>query len=274
MLFDVRECWLGGHPTTVRTRVAWNPGLELVRAVCAMTRSGAQPEILIGCPVIEREWVIERWLEHVGAATSLAGVAADVLLLGPTRDLTFVRGREVARRIGIRLIEVDSGEEVGSGNRGGLGAWRVWNERRLIHMVWLRNQLLGAVRELGPRFFLSLDSDVLLHEMSLAYMLETCSTFDFAAVGGKTNMTPRGEDVPNCAWIEESGRLARRSAASVSRVDVLMAIKLMTPAAYMIDYEFDSRGEDVGWSIACARNGLGLGWDGRSTSEHVMAKDV
>ena len=230
--------------------------------------------MLVGCPVSAREWVIERWLEHVRVAATRAGVEADVLLLGPKCDLTLVRGRQVARKLGLRLSEVDSGEEPCGPSPDGAGPWRVWSRPRLAHMVGLRNQLLGAVREIAPRYFLSLDSDVLLHESSLVHMLETVSTSSFSAVGGKTYMTPAGEHAPSYALIDDSGCLVRQPTTAIRRVDVLMAIKLMTPAAYSVDYEFDPRGEDVGWSIACARNGLLLGWDGRATSEHVMAPDA
>jgi hypothetical protein len=50
-----------------------------------------------------------------------------------------------------------------------------------------------------------------------------------------------------------------------------MAAKLMTPDAFRVDYEFDLQGEDVGWSRACARAGLTLGWEGRVISKHVLA---
>lgn len=237
-----------------------------------MKGSGLRSEghLLIGCPVYARDWIIERWLEHIEAAALRAGVQADVLLLGPQGDLTFASGRRVARRLGLRLDVVDSGEEPKSTGVAEVGPWRTWSNGRLAHMVRVRNQLLEAVRRIAPQYFLSLDSDVLLHESSISNMLDTVSTSSFSAVGGKTYLTPAGDHAPSYAVIDESGLLVRPSTNAVRQVDVLMAVKLMTPAAYSVDYEFDRRGEDVGWSLACARKGHLLGWDGRVTSEHVM----
>jgi hypothetical protein len=52
-----------------------------------------------------------------------------------------------------------------------------------------------------------------------------------------------------------------------------LAIKLMSPRAYNIDYRFHHQGEDIGWSVAATEKGLKLGWDGRICSKHVMAAD-
>lgn len=139
-------------------------------------------------------------------------------------------------------------------------------------MVRLRNRLLAEVRSHSPQYFLSVDSDVLLHRMSLVHLFETIEDGAFAAVGGGTNMTATETTVPSFAVLSDTGRLLRPKGAFVRRVDVLMAVKLMTPVAYSVDYRFDTRGEDVGWSNACRHAGLTLGWDGRVMSDHVMDK--
>lgn len=229
--------------------------------------------LLVGCPVNRREWIIERWLEHLHAAAAKAGMAPEVLLLGAEHDETIARARKVGERLAICVRAVDSGEHrspnltAGNAERDG---WRRWSSARLSHMVHLRNRLLAEVRKREPGLFLSLDSDVLLHEQGLVTMLQTISTTDFSAVGSKTYMTNTADRAPNYALIDETGRLVRPNSEAVRRVDVLMAVKLMTATAYAVDYEFDARGEDIGWSLACARHGLQLGWDGRVTSQHVM----
>jgi hypothetical protein len=53
-------------------------------------------------------------------------------------------------------------------------------------------------------------------------------------------------------------------------VGVIMAIKLMTPPAYNVDYEWNHQGEDIGWSLAALARGLKLGWDSRTTTKHVF----
>ncbi len=153
-----------------------------------------------------------------------------------------------------------------------LGDVRDWNHDRFSRMVELRNQLLGKVRELAPDRFLSLDSDILLHPQAVAGLLE--STKRFGAVGGATYMTSTGLEFPSCGWNQGMAGLVRRpmEAKGVIPVGVIMAIKAMTPAAYAVDYEFHVQGEDVGWSAACERAGVRLGWDNRNVSKHVMAE--
>jgi hypothetical protein len=149
---------------------------------------------------------------------------------------------------------------------------RHWNDERFHRMVYLRNHLLGAVRQIAPRLFLSLDSDILLHAESIQLMLEGLS--EFHAIGSKTYMTPDGKDFPSYAMLDHGTFSRRDSDSGVFPADVIMAIKLMTPAAYNIDYEWSKHGEDIGWSVACRAAGLRLGWDGRVTSKHVMDESL
>lgn len=148
--------------------------------------------------------------------------------------------------------------------------WR--EDRALWRMVNLRNYLLSEVRELEPDLFLSLDSDILCHPQQITNLIETLEDDrDFAAVGGKVFLTP-GRDNPSwCRYSKERG-IQRSNIDYVTPVDVIMAIKLMTPEAYRVDYQFSSNGEDIGWSLACRKAGLTLGHDGRVTSKHVMAR--
>ena len=49
-----------------------------------------------------------------------------------------------------------------------------------------------------------------------------------------------------------------------------MAIKMMSPKAYNIDYESHIHGEDLGWSKAVKNAGGQMLWDGQVASKHVM----
>lgn len=161
---------------------------------------------------------------------------------------------------------------------------RQWNsEARLRHMVVLRNRLLDCARGLQPDAFVSVDSDVLLHPSALAELLEGIGRFD--AVGGGTFMDapprfpsrfPVGHHYPSCGWVTGHGGLIRRPIEhqGVIPVGVIMAVKAMAPAAYAVDYEYNPHGEDVGWSVACARAGVCLGWDNRHPSKHVMRSEA
>jgi hypothetical protein len=120
-----------------------------------------------------------------------------------------------------------------------------------------------------PELFLSADTDILIHPESLFYMLESIQKFD--AVGGKLYMTARGRFHPSCAKLGREGQLIRsKDPKGVFETEVIMALKLMTPKAYNVNYDFHEQGEDVGWSITCRRKGLKLGFDGRVANKHIM----
>lgn len=88
-------------------------------------------------------------------------------------------------------------------------------------------------------------------------------------------MTRRGTHAPSYAMMKRhSTGLLRSDSTNVMPVDVIMAIKLMTPEAYNINYEMQRHGEDIGWSLACKTAGLKLGWDGRQANKHVMDVDA
>lgn len=223
----------------------------------------SRDRLLIGCPILRREWIIEQWLEHVLVAASKTGKELSLLFVGDESDPTVTLINEFTRDNGI-VAFLSPVSETRDFDR------RDWGHGRYDTMVALRNQLLREVRKLGPELFLSLDSDILLHEAGIVSMIEALEGNKFDAVGGKAYMTPAGTRAPSYAMLSNTGNLRRPEASGIMKVNVIMAIKLMTPAAYMVDYQFDVHGEDIGWSRACTKAGLTLGWDGRIVNKHVM----
>lgn len=222
--------------------------------------------LIVGCPVRQRTWVLPRWFEAVETAAHHAEVAVHYLfvcdLRDPATEAVQALAQEWTRTITIVPIE----EDVERSDE------RRWGDvEPLQHMVFLRNVLLGAVREARPTHFLSLDSDILIAPMGLANLLESMAERDFDAVGGRTYMTPHGRSHPSWAQLTRSYGLHRLDADGVFPADVIMAIKLMAPRAYGIDYRYDIQGEDVGWSIACREAGVRLGFDGRVANKHCMS---
>lgn len=215
-------------------------------------------EFIVGCPVYKRDWILDRWFDHVERACESAGVSPVYAFVVDPRDEDTLK--VISNHAGAGYVfgvqEKAEHEDV-----------REWHADRYRWMVEIRNELLGVVRLVEPRLFLSLDSDILLHPDAIKNMMETIETCD--AVGGKAYMTD-GRSHPSWASISRSGGLSRRDADGVFPVQVIMAVKLMSPAAYKIDYKFNDRGEDVGWSLACADAGVKLKWDGRVTNKHVM----
>ena len=230
-------------------------------------RKGADPapiDILIGCPIQKRDWIISEWFWHAVAACKVAGVKPGFLFVMDTSEeplFTMVKNLSEINGVDLWIVPV---EEVQRADK------RDWSHIRYERMVVLRNLLLEGVRELGPPLFLSLDSDMLLHEEAIKVLIDTLSEQDAQAVGGKSYLSHTGRAHPTYAMIGYQNSLKRPDSEGTFKVDVLMAIKLMTPPAYNVDYEFHAHGEDIGWSLACKREGLKLWWNGSVCSKHVM----
>lgn len=220
-------------------------------------------DLVVGAPVRAREWILRPWFLAVEAAAEVAGMVPTYAFVIDVRDrseallqdLCAERGRE------IRVCHVNED--------GNLTDVRDWNESRYHHMVWLRNHLLTVVRELEPLWFLSLDTDILLAPTVLANLVDTAARYD--AVGGKCFLAPRGTSCPNYANLINVNGLLRDDTDQVVPVDVIMAIKLLGPEAYGVDYEFHFHGEDIGFCKALTAKGLTIGFDGRVTSKHCMS---
>ncbi len=179
---------------------------------------------------------------------------------------------KVLAKVGGRQVEFVF---VDDSNGPPIGVERNWGKvpDRIQRIAELRNLMLGAVRQQAPDLFLSVDSDVLLHPDQLANMVSCLDRFD--AVGGKCYLNIRGTKDPSYALINKStGAMRRPDFFGVIKADVIMAIKLMTPAAYTIDYGGgDRRGEDLIWSRRARAAGVRLGFDGRAVAKHVMEPD-
>lgn len=208
------------------------------------------------------------WFDHMEASLARADVDASYLFVIDPSDETLqvlaVGGLAVAGRPRAVVFVDESAHPYQD---------RAWGRvDRKVHMVEVRNVLLDAVRQSEPDVFLSVDSDVLVSPELVGDLLEDLGAGRFDAVGGGTWMDRRDHRIQSCGWIEGVDGFARRAVPGpmVVPMGVIMAIKAMAPAAYRIDYEYNREGEDVGWSIACARAGVRLGWDNRHPSKHVM----
>lgn len=219
-------------------------------------------DLLVGCPVSHREWVLDEWFNHTIRA---------ILPLGLNTEFVFVIDRlkdpdtiEVIRRrvLPITIVHLDEPA------RTDIRDWHIPD--RIVHMAEVRNMLLRAVREIAPTMFLSVDSDILLHRDAIVSLVDSFGRFD--AVGGKCYMSEKGRSVPNYAMVSHRTRQMSRPDAQggVFPVDVIMGIKLMSHRAYEVDYEHHLHGEDLGWCQNVRAAGRTLGWDCRVTSKHVM----
>lgn len=227
------------------------------------------PHIVVGCPVRDRAWVLESWFECIDVAMAHAGER-----YGPiTVDFAFVIGScsddtaQVIERIEPEAHVLHTSEDAIPHSD------RRWPIERVQDLVTARNQLLQIVRYAQPDFFLSADSDILLHPSAITNLLETYWDHEnWSAVGGKLYMTPSGKHTPSFAFNKANGGLAREESDGVFEAQIIMALKLMDEDAYGVDYVYSEKGEDVGWSLACHDRGLKFGWDGRVASKHIMLK--
>jgi hypothetical protein len=214
-------------------------------------------KLIVGCPVSRREWILPTWFAHVRRAAETVGVAPDFIFVCHPQDPSWDCLLDQAPGCTIMPASFARGNDQ-----------RRWNPERYHQMVDLRNKLLAGVRRAEPDLFLSLDSDILLHPDQIKLMIECLDRFD--AVGGRCYMTTTGTRFPSWGRLVK-GNLQRFDAEGTFPVDVIMALKLMTPAAYAVNYSLDLQGEDIGWSRNATAAGVRLGWDGRVAAKHVLA---
>lgn len=223
--------------------------------------------LLVGCPVLRREWIIGAWAEHAVTAAWRAGMNAELVVVAGVDDPT-VPALRAAATVPVHHVVVDEprtarGRNWHGENTPGSGL------TRFDRMVELRNTLLGAVRAETPDLFLSLDSDVLAHPDAIVHMARLVDD-GYAAAGGACFLSATGFSAANYARFNRRGNLHRPWKPGVAiRVDVLAAVKLMTPAAFHVDYGHHRQGEDVGWSNAVGARGLRLAWTSEVVSRHV-----
>lgn len=231
---------------------------------------------MIGCPVSRREWILDHWFNHVEVALKVAEVNARFVFAGnPDTDPdTFQIINDRAPNATVIHVPEARREDQ-----------RDWNNsHRYRFMVEIRNLILEVVREAEPDYYFSLDSDILLHPDSIRSYLQ--SIHDAEAVGGKCYMSPMpkvdparhphaGRASPSYLMFSQNGNFKRTDidTPGILNVDCIMAIKLMRPQAYNVDYEYHHWGEDVGWAKACREQGISFLWDARVINKHVMRRE-
>jgi len=229
------------------------------------------PRILIGCPIRSREWAVEAYFKYAVPAAQRATDNFEFTFVVPEGDTATIEEIEKAtlhHEVKTSLVYTNEPSREDK---------RTWNTDRYQELVTVRNRFLTQARELEPDYLLSLDSDIQIHPEQIKGMIESISENGWDAIGGKTFLSMTGKQHPTYGQIKKghTGAFRRSDSEGVFKVDIIMAIKMMTSAAYNIDYVANRYGEDIGWSIAAREQGLTLGWDGRFTSKHVMKpKDV
>ena len=216
--------------------------------------------VLVGCPVRNRNWILPEWKSHVEAAIPDGWDYSFVFVVGDDDFVTMELVQDWDATL-IPVLELDQPV-----------ADHAWGKPgRYEHMVFIRNKLLSYMRLQKPDLFLSVDSDILLHPESIENMAATLERLSVSTVGGLTYFDPLNQRTTNVAyWKTPKKSFTRIRSQSAHIVDVIMGIKLMTPTAYNIDYTYHHLGEDIGWCSSLFEKGLKLGYDGRVGNKHVM----
>lgn len=218
---------------------------------------------MVGCPVFQRDWILPYWFDRVETAFAEVNIEPEyafVLTLGDDLTAKCVSENSAGRNLVTTLVDQERDWDK-----------RDWCAVRYHEMARLRNALLRMVRTEKPALFLSLDSDILVQHGLMSNLLESIDKFD--AVGGLTHMiSMTTATCPSWGTFGQAGELIRKDSEGVHRVDIIMALKLMTPKAYNVDYKFHELGEDLGWCRNCQEQGVVLGFDGRLTNKHVMSR--
>lgn len=224
-------------------------------------------KLLVGCPLVGnptagRNWILQSWRGHLLESCEKAGVEPSMIFNVHPDD------HETRGLLGTfpEATVLDSQHQGGDSNHK-------WNQSRYYQMVDLRNELLEGVRAENPDYFFSLDSDVLLHPDTITLLLEAMEEHEDAwAIAPKCFVSKHGTRHPNMGvWVNRQKSMYRRHNYNyLAKVDIVICCYIMRPEAYNIDYVFNSRGEDLGWSMEVVKAGGNLYWDGRVGNKHVM----
>lgn len=233
-----------------------------------------------------RDWIIMKWWTAIIAACEVVDIKPHLIFLGDPADVETQRAisiiEDFAVKGGRQRVHRAWMEQPPHRARDDLGQTRArsWQRQDIEFMVELRNRLLKEVRWLEPDLFWSVDSDILVHPEALKCSLETLQVgrrdrqdLGFDAVASRTYLDRILPINPNYANRTRNDNFYRPDWHGVGGVDVIMALKLMKPDAYFVDYRYHEWGEDIGWSDACRERGLHLAFDGRTYSRHVYGPE-
>lgn len=215
---------------------------------------------LVGAPTRGRAWILPEYIRRVKASCAKADVEPSFLFVVEEDDNDPGMIASCLDESEYSLVTLPADESS--------SMQRVWNEKRYEYMVFLRNTLLKEVRVLAPDLFLSLDTDMLLHEDAISALVDNIGNYD--AIGGKAYLSDIGRFHSTYA---SDFALNRPEAEGIFPVPVIMAIKLMKPSAYNIDYKTHRFGEDLGYCENAQEAGLKFVWCGSVTNKHVMRQE-
>ena len=235
-----------------------------------------KPLIVFGCPVANRAWILNDWLDAIELQ-----VAGDeehrwrpVCVYTPSEDDTEAILRER------HVVLLDGGGWSRPVNETVDHRWPI---EHFEHMARWRNQLLDYCIEVEAEWFFSVDSDIILPPgatKTLLGELQLALKQGFGAIAPLVNMATH-LDAGSVAWnwmdwVDGRGvsaqayRSGRVMPEHPFRVDVIMAAMLIHRTVFKVKWHEHEQGEDIGWSYNAAQQGVRLAVDPTVVCNHIM----
>lgn len=226
--------------------------------------------VVVGCPVAERGWVLQDWIDSV-RMQQLDGEVDIVCLYTRSHDDTL----EILQRNDVRVLESPLPTRPFDRMRG--HNWS-YSDHEYEYMASIRNELRETIANEAPDWFFSLDSDIILPGPgALSELISAAVERQANGIAPLVNMMQFPQAPPAWNWmtLRESMTGADRKPApqeEVFQVSVIMAAMLLDRQAMMIPWANHPQGEDIGWSIKASLAGLRLFSDTRIVCEHRMVQ--
>lgn len=236
-------------------------------------------KIIIGTPIYKRSWILPHWIRCLLDQSISFKDIGFIFEVSPDDDET-IKSLNLWKKIdkNIPIFDIKIREDIPHFQHADHG--RQWSISKYINMVSLRNSLLNTVRQIQPEYYFSLDSDILLTNPNTIEMLVAHVKSGADAVNPLMFMTPIGTMYPSVMnWREDISDKAYRKEqyplGTYFESDVIMAAKMMSKDVYnTIDYQVHEQGEDVGWSLACKKNGFKLFCASYLYAPHIMSEQM
>jgi len=236
-------------------------------------------DLVIGCPIYKRSWIFPYWISCIERQDINLSKVGFVFEASPDDEPTLqMMQRFKDANPQIPLFDINIREDISHHEHAENS--RMWTISKYENMVSLRNSLLKKVREISPRYYYSLDSDVLLINPNTIQFLISHIQDGADAVNTLMFMTPVGTMYPSVMdWLDDgSGRGYRKEKYDLStyfKSDVIMAGKMMSEQAYRnIDYKIHPQGEDLGWCDNAKKMGYNLYCASYIYTPHIMGREM
>lgn len=243
---------------------------------------GEDVRLLVGAPVRNRGWILNRYLDSLTRAVGMAVSDSDVgfaWLVNDSSDNTleiltdFRRNNSDRYGLGVHVDVVNFGDRPMDTSRG----VRLARERYMTYPILasLRNSLISRDY---PYFshFLSVDSDILVDEMSISMLIRTSMMMGLDVVGG---LVRNGEGAFNyLIYDESSDRFVRRGREHEAGLPFMVGLTgafclYSRRACKLGHFRCCESGEDEGMARSLMEHGIRMWVEPRAVGHHVMCPD-